>query len=142
MHQVDQPRMGACYRRAVELPGGQFAHQTQGEAMIRRAMLALACAVVFAAFSGTTSEASAQDRAFGRSWGGQYSLHDWNRFYHYPYVYYPQNFWGNEYYRSSDSLYDRYPPEMRIPVYNRQWFNYSPEPRKYYYGHHFILDVF
>ena len=84
MHQVDPVAPGACYRRAAELPGGRFAHQTQGEAMIRRAMLALACAVVFAAFSGTTSEAAAQDRAFGRSWGGQYSLHDWNRFYHYP----------------------------------------------------------
>ena len=67
---------------------------------------------------------------------------DWERFYHYPYVYYPQNFWGNEYYRSADSLYYRYPAEMRIPVYNRHWHNEYPSPRKYYSGSHFVLDVF
>ena len=67
---------------------------------------------------------------------------DWERFYHYPYVYYPQNFWGNEYYRSADSLYYRYPAEMRIPVYNRHWFNEYPTPRPYYRGAHFVLDIF
>ena len=61
-----------------------------------------------------------------------YNTTDWDRFYHYPYVYYPQNFWGNEYYRSADSLYYRYPAEMRIPVYNRHWFNDYPTPRPYY----------
>ena len=110
--------------------------------MIRRAMLALACAVVFAACSGTSSQAQAQDRAYGRVWGGVYGQHDWNRFYHYPYVYYPQNFWGNEYYRSSQDLYFRYPPEMRVPVYNRRWQNEYPEKRRYHWGHHFMLDVF
>lgn len=109
--------------------------------MIRRAMLALACAVCFSAFlSG--SQAQAQERAYGRVWGGVYGQHDWNRFYHYPYVYYPQNFWGNEYYRSSQDLYFRYPPEMRVPVYNKQWHNYYPEARRYHWGHHFMLDVF
>jgi hypothetical protein len=82
------------------------------------------------------------DQAYGRSWSGAYSTQDWDRFYHYPYVYYPQNFWGNEYYRSADSLYYRYPAEMRIPVYNRQWHNEYPSPRKYYSGAHFVLDVF
>jgi hypothetical protein len=86
-------------------------------------------------------EAQAQ-QAYGRSWGATYSTMDWNRLWHYPYVYYPQNYWGNEYYRSADSLYYRYPPEMRIPVYNRHWHNYYPSPRKYYQGHHFALDVF
>ena len=62
--------------------------------------------------------------------------------YHYPYVYYPQNFWGPEYYRSSGNMYYRYPPEMQIPVYNRQWHNEYPEDRRYYGGHHFNLDVF
>lgn len=80
-------------------------------------------------------------RAFGRSWGSL-SPQDWERFYHYPYVYYPQNFWGNGYYRSSDSLYYRYPSEMRIPVYNKKWHNYYPSPRPYHKGHHFVLDVF
>lgn len=108
--------------------------------MIRRMLLALACAAILSTFA--SSEAQAQQRAYGRVWGGVYGQHDWNRFYHYPYVYYPQNFWGNEYYRSSEDLYYRYPPEMRVPVYNRQWHNYYPENRRYHWGHHFHLDVF
>ena len=79
------------------------------------------------------SQAQAQN-AYGQAWGGTYTAQDWNRFYHYPYVYYPQNFWGNEYYRSADSLYYRYPPEMRIPVYNRRWHNEYPNRRKYHAG--------
>ena len=87
-------------------------------------------------------QAQAQQRAYNRTWGGTYNTHDWERFYHYPYVYYPQNFWGGEYYRSSESLYYRYPPEMRIPVYNKKWQNYYPQPRRYHQGHHFILDIY
>lgn len=79
-------------------------------------------------------------RAYGRSWGSL-SPQDWERFYHYPYVYYPHNFWGNGYSRSSDSLYYRYPSEMRIPVYNKKWHNYYPRSRPYHWGHHFNLDV-
>ncbi len=90
-----------------------------------------------------SNDAEAQTpRAYGRAWGYTYKTQDWERFYHYPYVYYPQNFWGSEYYRSADSLYYRYPPEMRIPVYNRQWQNYYPESREYHEGNHFKLDVF
>lgn len=86
--------------------------------------------------------ASADQRAFGQAWGGSNSTRDWSRYYHYPYVYYPQNFWGQEYYRSADSMYYRYPPEMRIPVYNKRWHNYYPSNRRYHSGHHFKLDVF
>ena len=92
------------------------------------------------------AKASAADsqaqQAFDRQWGRSYSTQDWNRLYHYPYVWYPQNFWGQDYYRSSEDLYYRYPPEMRIPVYNRSWQNYYPQARKYHKGHQFILDVF
>ena len=110
--------------------------------MIRRITVAcLGAFLLSAAFCVSQAEAQ-QPRAFGRVWGGAYSNHDWERFYHYPYVFYPQNFWGNEYYRSSESLYYRYPPEMRIPVYNKQWHNYYPAGRRYHWGHHFILDVF
>lgn len=109
--------------------------------MIRRLLLALACASIMGLMS-SASEAQAQERAYGRVWGGQNSRMDWDRFYHYPYVYYPQNFWGNEYYRSSQDLYFRYPQEMRIPVYNRQWHNEYPEERRYHQGHQFMLDVF
>ncbi|MBN2217684.1 MAG: calmodulin-binding protein [Pirellulales bacterium] len=108
--------------------------------MIRRTMLVLLCAAAVVALV-SASDAQAQ-QAYGRQWGQSYNTQDWNRFYHYPYVYYPQNFWGTDYYRSSDSLYYRYPPEMRIPVYNKQWHNYYPQDRAYHQGHQFILDVF
>ena len=108
--------------------------------MIRRTMLVLlAAAAILVLFS--VSDAHAQ-QAFGQQWGRSYTTQDWNRFYHYPYVYYPQNFWGADYYRSSDNLYYRYPPEMQIPVYNRHWQNYYPEPQRYYQGSHFQLDIF
>ena len=122
--------------------------------MTRRILLASLCAsFVFLSLAASTSDAQ---QAFGRAWGYTYRSQDWERFYHYPYVYYPQNFWGDEYYRSSEHLYYRYPPEMRIPVYNRQWYNYYPQNRgfyngryvsmqsglRYHRGHHFNLDVF
>jgi len=108
--------------------------------MLRRILFAACLGAGFASF-GPSDSAQAQ-QAYGQAWGGTYTTQDWNRFYHYPYVYYPQNFWGSEYYRSADSLYYRYPPEMRIPVYNRKWHNYYPNRRKYHSGHHFVLDVF
>ena len=89
-----------------------------------------------------TSDAQAQERAYGRAWGSAYSHYNWDRFYHYPYVYYPQNYWGQEYYRSYESLYHRYPQEMRVPAYNTQWHNFYPQQRRYHWGHHFRLDVF
>jgi hypothetical protein len=106
--------------------------------MMRRTFLALLAAVAIGALA---SKAQAQE-AYGQQWGHTYATQDWNRFYHYPYVYYPQNFWAGNYYRSSDDLYYRYPPEMRIPVYHKQWQNFYPEPRRYYDGTHFTLDVF
>ena len=109
--------------------------------MVRARLMILLGAVLLA---GTVyvSEARCQQQAFERDWGRTYSTQDWNRFYHYPYVFYPQNFWGSDYYRSSDDMYHRYPPEMQIPVYNRQWYNEYPTPRRYHKGHEFILDVF
>ena len=83
-----------------------------------------------------------QAMAYGQTWGGTGGSRDCDRFYHYPYVFYPQNYRGSEYYQSSDSMYNRYPPEMQIPVYNRHWHNYYPSSRRYHWGHHFILDVF
>lgn len=92
--------------------------------------------------AGGYSGAAPQAMAFGRSWGGNAANGDVSRFYHYPYVFYPQNFRGDDYYRSSNSMYYRYPKEMQIPVYNRAWHNYYPSSRRYHWGHHFILDVF
>jgi len=140
--------------RSFSLPQG-------GNSMIRQTMLVLLGA---AALLTVISVADAQaQQAFGRQWGRTYSTQDWNRMYHYPYVTYPQNFWGGDYYRSSEDLYYRYPPEMRVPVYNKQWHNYYPKHRedpgrqehqlfpfwrarhtgvKYHQGHHFLLDTF
>ncbi len=107
---------------------------------MRRAVLAILCTcVVLCCFA---SAIQADQRAFGRVWGKTYSNNDWNRFYHYPYVYYPHNYWGNEYYRSAEDLFYRYPPEMRVPVYNKQWHNFYPSSHRYHSGHHFNLDVF
>ena len=108
--------------------------------MIRRTLLLLLCTVAVVAVICVDDVQAEQ--AFNRQWGQTMNSHDWSRFYHYPYVYYPQNFWGADYYRSSESLYYRYPPEMRIPVYNRRWQNFYPQPRAYHKGHHFILDTF
>ncbi len=107
--------------------------------MVRRILLI--CLIAAAAVTCLSRSAQAQ-RAYGQSWGSAASNQDWERFYHYPYTYYPQNYWGQEYYKSSDSLYYRYPKEMQIPVYNRKWQNYYPTCRPYHSGHHFILDVF
>jgi hypothetical protein len=133
---------------------GAFAFEG-GYRMIRRILMALICAAGLG-FFGHGSQAKAQE-AYGRQWASTYSTQDWDRFYHYPYVYYPQNFWSDDYYRSSESLYYRYPPEMRIPVYNKSWhneypqsaqwdkwmhYNYGPGQARYHWGHQFILDTF
>ena len=108
--------------------------------MTRSIITALICAVVLLALV-FVADATAQ-QAFDRQWGRTYTTQDWNRLYHYPYVWYPQNFWGADYYRSSEDMYYRYPPEMQIPVYNRKWHNEYPQHRRYYQGNHFELDVF
>ena len=108
--------------------------------MFRRIVLALVAAS--AMWCAATGAATAEERAYGRVWGGAYQQRDWERFYHYPYVFYPQNYWGNEYYRSSESLYFRYPNEMRIPVYNKKWHNELPQGQRYHWGNHFRMDIF
>ena len=64
---------------------------------------------------------------------------DWQRFYHYPYVYYPQTFQKPQQY---NNMYYKYAPSMQIPVYNKAWYNFYPTEKPYHSGHHFILDVF
>jgi hypothetical protein len=115
--------------------------------MVRKTFLVAALAMV-GSFA-TTSQSQAQQpqaaygqAAYGQAWGGAASNRDYQRFQHYPYVYYPQNFYGNEYFKSSDSLYYRYPAEMQIPVYNRKWYNYYPTNQRYHWGHQFLTDVF
>jgi hypothetical protein len=132
-----------------------FAVLQGGIFMSRRLLAALVCALGLGTL-GVSATTKAEE-AFHQQWAHTYSTQDWDRFYHYPYVFYPQNFWGDEYYRSSESLYYRYPPEMRVPVYNKQWhneypqaaqwdkwihYNYGPGQARYHWGHQFILDTF
>ena len=107
-----------------------------GAALVASMLLGLAAAEVHG------QQPDGGPMAYGRNWGNTYNTRDWERMYHYPYVYYPQNFWGNDYYRSSDNPYYRYVPEMQIPVYNKKWHNEFPQTRRYHWGHHFILDQF
>ena len=65
---------------------------------------------------------------------------NWQRFYNYPYVYYPHNFQKST--ESYDHLYYRYPVQRQIPVYNASWHNFYPEKKPYHWGHHYTLDVF
>jgi hypothetical protein len=96
---------------------------------------------LFAAEAAAQSPAVAQ-QAYGQQWGHSYNTQDWNRLYHYPYVWYPHNFYHDGYMQSANDLYHRYPQEMRVPVYNRQWQNDYPKSRRYHHGYHFNLDVF
>ena len=65
---------------------------------------------------------------------------NWQRFYYYPYVYYPHNF--AQLPESYDHMYYRYPVQRQIPVYNSHWRNFYPTEKPYHWGHHYIMDVF
>jgi len=65
---------------------------------------------------------------------------NWQRFYYYPYVYYPHNFQQTP--ESYDHMYYRYPTQRRIPVYNADWYNFYPTKKPYHSGHHYELDTF
>jgi len=107
------------------------------------AVAALVAATLFiSAAAARAQQPHAAQGGSGQSWVTGYNHNDWNRLYHYPYVWYPQNFYADGYYQSANDMYYRYPQEMRIPVYNRAWQNYYPKDRRYHQGHHFNLDVF
>ncbi|MFQ5733720.1 MAG: hypothetical protein ACE5KM_17420 [Planctomycetaceae bacterium] len=91
--------------------------------------------IVLVTMAAADGLSSTEARAAGR---GQPT--NWNRFYYYPYVYYPHNFQRSD--QQYDHMYYRYPPHRRIPVYNKSWYNFYPSAKPYHRGHHFILDVF
>ncbi|MDR2641713.1 MAG: hypothetical protein LBC74_02845 [Planctomycetaceae bacterium] len=107
--------------------------------MMHKFLLTIICTVVICMFY-LVPDAQAQ-QGFGRQWAGTYQSQDWQRFMYYPYIYYPHNYYSPEYFRSSEDVYNRYPAEMRIPAYNKDWINFFPEPRKYHRGHHFRLSI-
>jgi hypothetical protein len=100
--------------------------------MIRRTLIAALCATAALAALGVSG------RACQAAPPGQPT--NWQRFYYYPYVYYPHNF--AQIPESYDHLYYRYPQEKRIPVYNSDWHNFYPTEKPYHWGNHYIMDVF
>ncbi|MDD3469067.1 MAG: calmodulin-binding protein [Thermoguttaceae bacterium] len=105
--------------------------------MIRRTLWML---LVIAALSVTAQAAIASE---GYAATVNQNTQDWQRFYHYPYTYYPHNFYAPEYFRSSSSsMMQRYPAEMQIPKYRRDWQNFYPSPKRFYQGYGFKLDMF
>lgn len=108
--------------------------------MFRHILFAVLCTcALYVAFS--PSEAFAQ-QGYGQQWSRTYNAQDWQRYYHYPYVYYPHNYYAPEYFRSGPNMYDRYPAEMQVPAYNKDWINFYPSSRRYHSGNHFRLDIF
>jgi hypothetical protein len=100
--------------------------------MLRRILiLGLLGTALFAAMHFSSPAAKAAGR-------GQPT--DWNRFMYYPFLYYPHNFQRPQ--GSNDNLYYRYSPQQRIPVLNKNWYNFHDTAQPYHKGHHFILDVF
>ena len=97
----------------------------------RAAMTGLLLVAAAAGLSLSTSDAQAAPP-------GQPT--NWQRFYYYPYVYYPHNF--QQYPESYDHLYYRYPIQKQIPVYNANWHNFYLMEKPYYRGAHYALDVF
>lgn len=100
--------------------------------MFKRVMVMGLCAIALAVMAGMGAS-SAQAAPPGQP-------SDWQRFYYYPYVYYPHNF--AQLPESYDHLYYRYPTQKRIPVYNEDWHNFYPTEKPYHWGHHYIMDVF
>jgi hypothetical protein len=99
--------------------------------MMRRiigSLLVVAAMAVGLGLSSNSAEAAGRGQPY-----------DWQRFYYYPYVYYPHNFHSPVEY---NNLYYRYPQERRIPVYNSAWHNFYLMPKPYYRGNGFKLDVF
>ncbi|HHS89621.1 MAG TPA: hypothetical protein ENJ26_04555 [Rhodobacteraceae bacterium] len=100
--------------------------------MFRRlAFASLMAGAMVVVFGSSSAEVSAQ-QGYGQPT-------DWNRFYYYPYIYYPQNF---QRYQSHNHMYYRYDPQMQIPVYNKDWYNFYPTDRPWHKGKHFIMDTF
>ena len=62
---------------------------------IRKIVAASALVAGALVWGGPSAEAQGfgGTQAFGKQWAHSYSSHDWNRFYHYPYVFYPQNYY-------------------------------------------------
>ncbi|MFM2011872.1 MAG: hypothetical protein RLZZ396_656, partial [Planctomycetota bacterium] len=81
-------------RKGASVPATSNKPCSRGGIMIRKALMVVALAVVASISTASVSHAQQAQQAYGKTWGGAASNRDYARFYHYPYVYYPQNFYG------------------------------------------------
>ncbi len=69
-----------------------------------------------------------------------------NRFFHYPYYYFPHNFWptmGPQWPEPVGGAYQRPPAYMAYPPFKEPHWRYELwAPQHYYRGFHFWLDQF
>jgi hypothetical protein len=87
-----------------------------------------------ALWMGLAAPAQAQDPA------------TWNRFFHYPYYYFPHNYWPNmgpKWPEPVGAPYMRPPAYMAYPPFKEiNWRYHLWEQHRYYRGFHFWLDQF
>ena len=69
-----------------------------------------------------------------------------NRLYHYPYHYFPHNYWpamGPRWPEGPGMPYQRPPAYQAFPAFREPGWRYEYwQPQRYYRGSHFWLDVF
>jgi hypothetical protein len=69
-----------------------------------------------------------------------------NRFFHYPYTYFPHSYWpaqGPKYPEPPGAPYMRPPAYMAYPAFKEPHWRYElDQPQTYYRGFHFWLDQF
>jgi len=70
--------------------------------------------------------------------------HDPMRLYHWPFTYYPQTYWPNQYKWPDPRMsFQPPPPYMAYPLKRDNWYRYEIlENRRYHRGFHFFLDQF
>jgi len=95
----------------------------------RGCLLALAAVLGLGLFGGGATPAKADDI---------------NRLYHYPYYYFPHNYWPNyQPWPVPGRHFQPAPAWMAYPPYLDVNFTYPLfESKRYYRGHHFFLDQF
>lgn len=108
------------------------------------ALVGLLLGVGLWAFGGPAARAQSYP---GNAYPGQAPYYALDRFYYYPYTFFPHNYWPNmspawpgPY---TNACYQRPPAYMAYPPFREPHWRYELwEPQKYYRGSHFWLDQF
>lgn len=115
-----------------------------GDVMFHRSLrIAVTVALTLASWAVAAREAQAQYAPDVSTASPSRSL---NRFWYYPYYYFPANYWpsmGPKYPEPIGAPYQRPPAYMAYPPFREPSWRYEYcEPQKYYRGFHFWLDQF